>query len=289
RVVVVHAFEPRLHALGNVRVGGKRDLLDRLRPVFGTLDVEPAVLPLEVLLGSLEQVRSDLPRLVAQLAGNHRRGRARYRGAARRVSTQAVGRRVGVAFLHRDVGRGDAQLFGHDLGEGRLVALALRFGPHPKHRLAGRVDAQLRAVEHAEAEDVVLRAVAGAHHLGEARNADASDLALLATRLDVLAHLVVAELLERDIHRPGVVATVVLPAGGGVVRKLLRPDEVLHPELGLVHAKLDRGVGDETLDQVTRLGHPERAPVGDASGSLVRVVAVGSDVRGRDVIGAGDD
>ena len=169
------------------------------------------------------------------------------------------------------------------------MALALRLGPHPKHCLTGWVDAQLRAVEHPEAEDVVLGAVAGAHHLGEARNADAGDLALLATRFDVLAHLVVAELLERDIHRLGVVATVVLPAGGGVVRKLLRLDEVLHPELGLVHAKLDRGVGDEALDQVTRLGHPERAPVGDASGSLVRVVAVGRDVCGRDVIGAGDD
>src|SRR5207245_11574337 len=103
------------------------------------------------------------------------------------------------AALHRAVRRVGPQDLDHDLGEGRLVAVALRLGPHPKHRLAGRVDAQLRAVEHAEAEDVVLRAVAGAHHLGEARNADASDLALLATRPEVLAHAVVPDLVARAV------------------------------------------------------------------------------------------
>ena len=55
--------------------------------------------------------------------------------------------------------------------------------------------AQLGAVEHAQADDVEVGAVAGAHHLGEAGYADAGDLALLSPRLHVPAHLVIAELL----------------------------------------------------------------------------------------------
>src|SRR5207249_9403072 len=156
-------------------------------------------------------------RLVAQLAGHHRGGRARDRRAPRRVGAEAVRGGVGVALLDRHVGGGDAELLGDDLGERRLVPLALGLGAHAQDGLAGRVHTQLRAVEHAQAEDVEVGAVAGPHHLGEARDADPGDLSLLAPRLDVPAHLVVAELLERDVHRLVVVAAVVDPAGRGVV------------------------------------------------------------------------
>ena len=48
----------------------------------------------------------------------------------------------------------------------------------PQQRLAGRVDAQLAAVGHAEAEDVHVLARAGADALGEERQADAHQLAV---------------------------------------------------------------------------------------------------------------
>src|SRR6266852_6113454 len=118
-----------------------------------------------------------------------------------------------------------------------------------------------------------------ADHFGEARDSYPCDLTLLAPLLDVLAQLVVAELVEGDVHRLVVVAAVVHPAGGRVIRELFLADEVLLSELGLVHAYLDRGVGDQALDEVARLGDAERTSIRDAARRLVRVVAVRGDMR----------
>src|SRR2546429_821267 len=78
----------------------------------------------------------------------------------------------------------------------RSVALALRLGPHPKHCLTGWVDPQLRAVEHPEAEDVVLGAVAGAHHLG-LRMFDSARSEEHTSELQSRLHLVCRLLLEK--------------------------------------------------------------------------------------------
>ena len=45
---------------------------------------------------------------------------------------------------------------------------------------------------------------------------------------------------------------------------------------------------DHALDQVRRLGHPQRAAIRDAARRLVGVNAIDRDVSGRDVVGAGD-
>ena len=61
------------------------------------------------------------------------------------------------------------------------------------------------------------------------------------------------------------------------------------PEVGRVDPDLvGRGL-HEALDQVRGLGDAERAAVGDAARRLVRVRARRLDVRGGDVVGAGDD
>ena len=78
---------------------------------------------------------------------------------------------------HLDVLGRDAELAGHDLGEGRLVALALGLHAEAHHRLAGGVHPQLAAVGHAQAEDVHVLAGPGAHALGEEAEADAHQLA----------------------------------------------------------------------------------------------------------------
>src|SRR5207248_1303559 len=267
---------------------GEGDLLDRLGAIRRALDLESGNPPLEVFLVHLEQVRRDLAGFVPELPRDHRRGGTRHRRAAGGVRAQAIRRRVGVALLDRDVDRRDAKLLGHDLGEGGFVALALRLHTHPQKRFAGRVHAKLGAVEHAQAEDVELRSVPGAHHLGEAGDADAGHLALLPARLDVLAKLVVAQLLQGDVHGLRIVPAVIHPASRRRIRELLGLDEVLHPELRLVDPELDGRVRHQALDQIAGLGDSERAAVCDAARRLVRVVTVGRDVRRRNVVRAGD-
>ena len=83
---------------------------------------------------------------------------------------------------HLDVAHRDAELVGDDLGERRLVALALRLHAELEDRLAGRVHAQLGGVDHLEAEDVVLLRRPRADRLGEVRDADADEPALGARR-----------------------------------------------------------------------------------------------------------
>ena len=79
--------------------------------------------------------------------------------------------------------------------------------------------------------------MSGADDLGEARDTDAGDSPSFCA-LDVLLELGVPELVQRDVHRLRVVAAVVHPARGRVVRELLGLDEVLLAELGLVDADL---------------------------------------------------
>ena len=106
---------------------------------------------------------------------------------------------------------------------------------------------------------------------------------LLATQVVVARHL------ERLAHRALVLARVVGPARLVLVRELLRLDEVLQPDLRGVHVQLAREHVDHALDQVDRLGHPERARVRDAAGRLVGVDAVDLAVRGLQVVRAGED
>ena len=68
------------------------------------------------------------------------------------------------------------------------------------------------------------------------------------------------------------------------VREVVVADEVLAPELGLVHAEVVGGGLHHALLEEHRLGHPERAAVRDAAGRLVGVHAPGGQVRGRDVV-----
>ena len=185
---------------------------------------------------------------------------------------------------------GNAQLLGQDLRVRRLVPLALRLGAEARDRLAGRVNADLAAVEHLDAEDVEVLRRAGADDLGEARDADAHQLAALRASRPARAAARRSRSCSMAIsQRARVVAAVVLPAERRLVRELLRLDEVLQPELGRIHAELVRHDVDHALDRVHGFGHPERAAVGDAARRLVRVDAVDLDVRGLQVVRPGAD
>ena len=124
------ALEPFRQLERSVRA--ECDLLNR-RALLGVALHEPApLLPLEVVGRALEHRRRHQLRLVAHRSRDHGRGGARHRGRARPVGAEPERRPVGVAVHHVDVLRRDAQLLGDDLGEGRLVALALGLAAHPQ-------------------------------------------------------------------------------------------------------------------------------------------------------------
>src|SRR5262249_25521056 len=157
----------------------------------------------------LEQVRRDLPRLVAHLARRHRGRRAGDRRRAARVGPQAIGRGVGVAFFDLDVGGGDAKLLGEDLRARGLVTLALRLRAEGCDRLVGRVHADLARVEHLEAENVEVLGRTRADDLREARDADAHELPALALLGLLATQLRVADRVHRLLQRALVIAAVV--------------------------------------------------------------------------------
>ena len=190
RVVVGVGLEARLEAVGHVGVRRHRALLDAHASVGRAADVEAAQLPVDVLLGDLEQVGGQPPRLGPDLAGDHRDGRTGDGRAARGVGAHPERRGVGVALLDDDVLGRDAELVGDDLGPGGLVSLPLGLGAGAEDRLAGHVHPQLGGVEHLDAEDVVLAAVARPERLGHRRDPDAeqpaASLGLLLLPLEVV-------------------------------------------------------------------------------------------------------
>src|SRR5262249_44869624 len=158
-----------------------------------------------------EQVRGDLLRLVADLAGRDGCGGARGRRRSAGVGAEAVRRRVGVPLFDGDVRGRDAELLREDLRVGRLVTLPLRLRAEARDGLAGRMDADLARVEHLDAEDVEVFRRPRTDDLGEARNADPHQLAALALLGLLLPELGVSDLVHRLLQRAGIVAAVVLP------------------------------------------------------------------------------
>ena len=251
--------------------------------------MEPAVVPDHVLFRRFQQVGGDLPRLVPDPAGGHRRGGTGRGRAAAGVGTQPVGRGIGIAFLHQDVIHGDAQLVGDDLGEGGLVALALVANAGAHQHLAGGMDPDLAGVEHLDAGDVEGVAGTGADDLGEGGHADPHELAAPALLFLLAAQVPVADEVHRLLEGGRVVPAVVGPPQRRPVRELLRRDEVLHAQLHRIHPQLVGQHVHGPLDQVRRLGDPEGAAVGDTAGRLVGVDAVHLREGRREVVGTGDD
>ena len=270
-------------------IGECGDRLDRRATLGVTLDVPAALLPREVLGARLEHQRRELARLVAHLARHDGDGAAGDGGRAAAVGAEAVRRLVGVAVADHDVVRRDADLLGDDLRKRRLVPLSERLGGDADDRLAGRVQAQLCAVVHRQAEDVHVATRAGADALGEEGAADAHHLALRELLLLLATQLVVAGDLHRAAHGPVVVARVVHPTGLRLVRELVGSDEAAHAQLDRIDSHLHRQRVDHPLHDVHGLGDTKRAAVGNAARRLVRVHRLDLAVRALHVVRAGDD
>ena len=174
---------------------------------------------------------------------------------------------------------------GDDLRPGGLVTLSLALGAGTQDGLAGHVDLELGRVEHLDAEDVVLAAVAGAERLGHRRDAKAEQPAPLPRFGLLRPEVLVSDRPEADVQALGVLARVGQEAERGPVREVVVPHEVHPAELRLVNAQVSGGRLHHAFLEEHRLGDPERAPVGDPAWRLVAVGAAGGQVRGRDVVG----
>ena len=201
-----------------------------------------ALLSLLVVFGlmiRLRKVRKEYMVLRGERGDrNHRGGRAGDRRGAAAVGAEAERRLVGVAVDDLDVLRRDAELLGDDLGERRLVALALRLRRQRHDGLARRVHAQVGAVVHRQPEDVHVLARAGADALGEERHADPHQLAARPLLRLLLAQAGVPDPVHRPLQRRRVGAAVVQQAGPGGEGKLVFADEVFQAKLGGVHVEL---------------------------------------------------
>src|SRR5437867_1140641 len=288
-VVVVDRFQTCLHPGWMVRVRREGDLSHRLRLIRYPFHLEFVILPLQVVRAHLEQVCSDLLRLVADLSRRDRGGSARGRSAPARVRAEAVGRGVGVSFLDRDVLGRDPEFLGEDLSIRRLVPLSLRLRAEAGNRLARWMDADLAGIEHLQPEDVERMGGSRADDLCEARDSDPHELAALPLLCLLLPQGVVVDDVHRFSEGALIIAAVVLPAEGRLERERLWRDEVLHAELGRVHAELAREGVHDPFDRERGLRDSERAPVCDPAGRLVRVDAVDFDVRLLERIRSGDD
>jgi hypothetical protein len=133
------------------------------------------------------------------------------------------------------------------------------------------VHADLAGIEHPQAENVAVLDRAGAHDLGEETNANAHQLARFAPaeRFPIapllLAQRCVTDRVQGFVERSQVIAAVVFRAERRLVGELLFADQIAAPDFGGVEIECARQHIDHSLDEIRRLGLPERAAVG-ASG-----------------------
>jgi hypothetical protein len=191
---------------------------------------------------------------------------------------------VGIAVLDDDVVRGDAELVADDLRERRLVSLALGLRPDLQDRLAGGVHPQLRGVEHLDAEDVVLAAVAGSERLGHHGDADPEPSSLGQGCLLLAQEVLVADGFQPDVEALLVLSRVDEEPEGRAVWELLVLEKVDPPQFGRVHAQVGGGRLDDALLEEHRFRHPERAPIRDSTRRFVGVGALIRDMTVRNVI-----
>ena len=275
RVVDAGRVQLALDAVGQLQVGvrGPGDLGDRPARVRVALDRPAAALPLQVVRVGLEHGGGHDPGPLAHLPGHDRGGRPGHRRGPGPVGPQAERGLVGVPVHHLHVVRGQAELFGDDLGERGLVPLALGLHRDPEHRGPGRVDAQFHPVRHADAQDVHVLAGTRPDGLGEEADTDSGEVTAGPFGLLFFPEVLVAGHVHGQPQRAGVIAGVVDPPGLAGVGELLGAEQVAHAQFGRVDAELEGEHVDHPLDQVDRLGDAERAGVGDPARRLVGVHA----------------
>ncbi|GAB3841562.1 hypothetical protein GCM10027610_051040 [Dactylosporangium cerinum] len=256
RVGAERERHPRLEAVVDPqRPGGphQRREVHRRGAVLGA--VHGAVGPPHRLRRQVPQFRGPVPGLVGQQCRQVLQQRA---GDLRRPAGERadpVGLLAGVALDQQDPGHVDAEGRGDQRGKHRLVALAAGGGTAP-----GGDRAVLVGLEAAE---LVQPAgfTAGALHVARQPDAQRQGVGVGAAPGLLRAPRVVAEGLQRQVERGGVVAAVVPAAGRRLVREPVRRDEVAPAQLRRVEAE---AIG-EGVDRPFQ-GHGRLGPAGPRYG-----------------------
>ena len=273
-------LDPGRQALRHIR--GDGNLGPRDLAVRHARRRELAVGTLHVIGSRLEQVRGERLRLGEHLVNRHDDRRAADHHAAAAVGVAPVVGDLGVAVQDDDVFDRHAKPVGRDLGEGRLLPLAVgrdagndgdfarHFHPHAAPFPAARRHRRRRP--HAADLDV-------------GGDADAEQPPG-GTRGGTLLHqlIPVGELLRLD-ERLLVVAAVVGDAARGRKRKFVRQGKMFEAQLEAIDADLPRDHVHQPLDQVSRL-RAAGAAIG-VGRHLVRVHAGDVDLHRRDPVAAG--
>ena len=119
------------------------------------------------------------------------------------------------------------------------------------------MDLQLGGVEHLDAQDVVLPAVARPEGLGHGRDADAQQPAPLARLLLLAQEILVADRFEPEVEALAVLAGIGEEPPGRAMGEVVVAHQVDAAELGLVHAQVGGGRLHHALLEVHGLGDPE--------------------------------
>ena len=241
----VGRLQPRVEAVGEViGVGALGDLGEGEAPSGYPLHLVTAVDHRDVPRRRLEHVGRHLAGLLPHLARGPQDGGAADGEAPAPAGAIAHGRVGGVAVAHDDLVEGDAEVVGDDLGEGRLVALAVGGRACERGDRPARLHAHGGALERAEAA-----------HLDVASHADPEEPAVPAgpPRLLLGPEAGVARDVERLPERPVVLARVVGLAGGSLVGEGVGGDEVLPTDLFRREPELGGHEVDQPLEVIAGL------------------------------------
>ena len=223
------------------------------------IDVNAPVVDDEILDGRLEvvggHVQDRRPDLLCRLAGGARHDH----GAAAPTGSRPERGRGGVALMHAHVGDVDAELVGHDLGDGRLEALAV----------AGRRGGDLDAAAQPDPNGGrVGREPAGRDRrwFGEEAHAETDEAAVGVPRGLAGPEVAVPDQLCCLLERGGGRQLVEHEPGRHRVGKVALAEDVAAAHFERVDAEGVRHVVDHQLTS-DRLDHP-RAAVRPAAGGV---------------------
>ncbi len=205
---------------------------------------------LDVLDARLEKRgRRELAALDHLVEHGKDRGAARHE-RARAARAAATRKLVAVALVEADALEGHAELVDDDLGEGRLMALAMVMRAAEERHVAILLEA-----------DAAELGSHGGRHLEIGRDASPAQLAALAAQALAGRETLPIRGVERLIHQALEIAAIIGLARGGGVGEILRPDEIAPTQGDPIDADLGGRKIDQPLHEIHGLG-PPRAAIG---------------------------
>ncbi len=169
------------------------------------------------------------------------------------------------------------------------MALPLRLRPHPCDGFAGWMNPDLTTVEHLDAADIESMSRTRTDDFCEAGYSDPHQLSLAAFLFLFFPQFLIPDLLQGKVHCSFVIAAVVTPPQGTLIRKVVCRNKILQTKLCWVHLQFLSQNIHCSFDQIRRFCHAERAPICDSSGRFIGVDTVHFAERFGEIVRTGTD